>query len=67
MTEVPMDKRWAKIETIFNRVLEADENRRLSSGVGGNLAREMTSIRREVESLLERQKSRERISSRRLQ
>ena len=54
MTEVPMDKRWAKIETIFNRVLEADENRRsavLEESCAGD-----ESVRREVESLLEHHK-----------
>src|SRR5215831_1349136 len=45
-----MDERWAKIERIFNRVLETAENRRnavLEESCAGD-----ESLRREVESLL---------------
>ena len=45
-----MDERWAKIERIFNRVLEADGSRRiavLEESCSGD-----ESLRREVESLL---------------
>src|SRR5215469_411608 len=50
-----MDERWAKIETIFNRVLEADECRRsalLEESCAGD-----ESLRREVESLLAHHKN----------
>src|SRR5215472_3992276 len=45
-----MDERWAKVERIFNRVLETDEHRRsavLEKSCAGD-----ESLRREVESLL---------------
>ena len=45
-----MDKRWGKIESIFNKVLEADEDRRsavLEESCAGD-----ESLKREVESLL---------------
>jgi len=45
-----MDERWAKIERIFNRVLETQESRRgavLKESCAGD-----ESLRREVESLL---------------
>ena len=35
-----MDKRWARIETIFNRMLEADESRRravMKESCGGEI------------------------------
>ena len=50
-----MDERWAKIERIFNSVLEADESRRnavLEESCAGD-----DSLRREVESLLAHHKS----------
>ena len=45
-----MDKRWGKVESIFNKVLEADEDRRsavLEESCAGD-----ESLKREVESLL---------------
>src|SRR6266498_3026890 len=45
-----MDKRWGKIESIFNKVLEADENRR-SAVLEESCAGDET-LKREVESLL---------------
>src|SRR5215469_867511 len=45
-----MDERWAKIERIFNRVLEADESRR--AAVLEESSEGDESLRREVESLL---------------
>ena len=45
-----MDKRWGKIESIFNQVLEADENGR-SAVVEESCAGD-ESLKREVESLL---------------
>src|SRR5215469_9279954 len=50
-----MDERWAKIERIFNRVLEADGSRRiavLEESCSGD-----ESLRREVESLLAHHKN----------
>ena len=50
-----MDERWAKIERIFNRVLEADESRR--SAVLEESSEGDESLRREVESLLAHHKN----------
>jgi len=50
-----MDERWAKIERIFNRVLEAEESRRsalLEESCAGD-----EFVRREVESLLTHHKN----------
>ncbi|HET6179061.1 MAG TPA: protein kinase [Candidatus Sulfotelmatobacter sp.] len=50
-----MDERWAKIERIFNRVLEADESRR--AAVLEESSEGDESLRREVESLLAHHKN----------
>ena len=50
-----MAERWAKIERIFNRVLEADESRR--AAVLEESSEGDESLRREVESLLAHHKN----------
>ena len=50
-----MDERWAKIERIFNRVLEAEQSRR--SAVLEETCAGDEFVRREVESLLTHHKN----------